>query len=129
MSFYVCVYACEISALQPLSYHRFSSTRTNIHAGGWHWIATPDGQEIKIQRNALLVLKLPDYEEETSDSGDPVPPPVPSTSRPQRCVPSRTFISRQSLRNASLYAASLNWDDFSSMHSRSDGSMAGVRYA
>lgn len=99
--------------------------RRAMGLGGWHWIATPDGQEIKIQRNALLVLKLPDYEEETSDSGDPVPPPVPSTSRPQRCVPSRTFISRQSLRNASLYAASLNWDDFSSMHSRSDGSMAG----
>lgn len=97
-----------------------------ISAGGWHWIAVPDGREVKIQRNALMVLKMPDYEEEESESEDPVPPPVPNNTRPQRCVPSRTFCPRQSLRHSNGYGSGLGLEGIPAPQQRCDGSDAGV---
>ncbi|GBF90571.1 hypothetical protein Rsub_03143 [Raphidocelis subcapitata] len=39
--------------------------------GGWHWLILPNGEEIKLQRNALSVIELgPEQTEESSEEED-----------------------------------------------------------
>lgn len=40
--------------------------------GGWHWLVLPSGEEIKLQRNALVVEELgPPESQESSDDDEP----------------------------------------------------------
>ena len=47
--------------------------RRSIGLGGWHWLVLPDGDELKIQRNALTVVSWPTGREDpeySSSEGD-----------------------------------------------------------
>lgn len=36
-----------------------ATVKRSVGLGGWHWLVLPSGEEIKLQRNALLVLEHP----------------------------------------------------------------------
>jgi hypothetical protein len=41
-----------------------------VGLGGWHWLVLSNGQEVRLQRNALTVLEHPSGDEPESDGGD-----------------------------------------------------------
>jgi hypothetical protein len=98
-------------------------TRRAMGLGGWHWLELPDGSEVKLQRNALTVIQLPEVEEESSESEVIVTPvPVAPIALPLgvSSVPS----SRQSLRRGQPTIDAIS---IPSPPQRCDGVAAGVR--
>lgn len=43
--------------------------KKTVGAGGWYWVALSNGQEVKLQRNALTVLEQPTGDEPDSEDG------------------------------------------------------------
>ncbi|KDD76428.1 hypothetical protein H632_c229p2 [Helicosporidium sp. ATCC 50920] len=48
-----------------------------VGLGGWHWLVLASGEEIKLQRNALLVTEHPTGNEEDTSSSEDHSPPAP----------------------------------------------------
>lgn len=62
--------------------------------GGWHWLKMSNGAEVKIQRNALLVIKLPPPEAQEQHVATPKHyPQVPRSSSTATPLTSRQHAS------------------------------------